>query len=108
MSKLVINTTQELYKPIEIEIDGKTYTVKAKFTRKFLKKLGEYDKLIDQGDEDAAFKRLEVLIGKQTVIDKLDIREVNEITRHIIKNIYEPERDLPAKEKNSERPGDKN
>jgi len=108
MSKLIINTAQELYKPIEIEINGKTYKVKVKFTRKFLKKLGEYDKLIDQGDEDAAFKRLEVLIGKQDIIDKLDIREVNDITRHIVKNIYNPERDLPKIEKNVKRPGDKN
>lgn len=107
MSKLVINTAQELYKPIEIEIDEKIYKVTAKFTKKFLNKLGEYDKLIDAGDAGAAFERLRVLIGKQTIIDKLDIREVNEITKHIIKNIYEPEKDLPEKEKNVKGPGDK-
>lgn len=107
MSKLIINTAQELYKPIEIEIDGKTYKVKAKFSRKFLKKIGGYDKLIIQGDTDAPFERLEKLIGKQAVIDNLDIREVNDITKHIIENIQEPERDLPEKEKNLKGPGEK-
>jgi len=107
MSKLVINTAQSLYKPIEIKIDGKTYTVKAKFSRKFLNKLGEYDKKITAGDTDAPFERLEKLIGKQAVIDKLDLREVNEITEHIIEKIKNPEKDLPEIEKNVTGPGDK-
>ena len=108
MSKLIINTVQGRNKPIEIEIDGKSYKVKAKFSRKFLTKLSEYDKKIIAGDTDAPFERLEKLIGKQVVIDKLDIREVNEITKHIIKNLHNPEKDLPETEKNEQRPGDKN
>jgi len=107
MSKLVISTTQELYKPIEIEINGKTYKVKVKFTRKFMKRLNEFDVMIDMGKTDAAFQRLEVLIGKQAVIEKLDLREVNEITDHIVSNIQQPERDLPVNEKNATGPGDK-
>jgi len=108
MSKLTISTTQGLYKAIEIEIDGKVYKVTARFTHKFLNKIGEYDKKIAQGDMDAPFKRLEMLIGKQPIIEKLDIREVREITEHIIRNLYRPEKNLTAKEKNEKRPGEKN
>lgn len=107
MSKLIISTTQGLYKAIEIEIDGKSYKVTARFTHKFLKKIGEYDKQIAQGDMDAPFKRLEMLIGKQPIIDKLDIREVKEITEHIIENLYKPEKNLTGKEKNGKRSGEK-
>ena len=108
MSKLVINTSQRLYKPIEIEINGKTYVVKAIFTHKFLKKMGEYDEAIDNGDTNAPFERLEMLIGKQAVIEKLDIREINEITKYVITNIYKADRDVPVKEKNLTGPGEEN
>jgi len=108
MSKLVINTAQRLYKPIEIEINGKTYVVNAIFTHKFLKKMSEYDEAIGNGDTDAPFERLEMMIGKQAVIEKLDIREINKITKHVITNIYKADTDLPVKEKNLTGPGDKN
>lgn len=107
MEKLVINTTRRLYKPIEIEINGKTYTVIAEFTRPFLKKLTHYDKIIDEGDLDAPYERLKELIGKHAVIDKLDIREVNKITRYVIKGVFLAADNSSEIEKNVKRPGEK-
>jgi Holliday junction resolvasome RuvABC ATP-dependent DNA helicase subunit len=101
MAKIQINTKKSLYEPIEIEIDGKSYAVK-RITRDVLKKIREYDEKVSKGDLDAAYKRLELFIGKHKAINELGLDELNEVTNFIIHNIISPKRI----EKNSQRPAD--
>lgn len=107
MKKLIIDTRKSIFKPIEIEINGKTFEV-IRVTREVLKKLAEFDRRLREGDGEAPYERLEFLIGKTPLINKLEMREVNQITTYITGLLYTPEEvQLPEDEKKVIGPGDK-
>ena len=100
MPKLVINTEKSLYKPIEVEIDGKVYKVR-KLTRDVLQKVEGFDKNVSSGNLDAAYGRLEFLLeAKAKTFNGLIVQEVGEITEFITKAAFSPEKS----EKNESRP----
>jgi len=103
---LKLSTEKSLYKPITIEIDGMKLQARP-ITRGVLRKMASLEKRIRTGDVEAAFEQVELIFGKQKVIDKLELRQVNEIIEYVTTCIFKPERELTVEEKNSTRPGDK-
>ena len=101
MPKLTIDTKESLFKPIEVEIDGKVFEVK-RFTRAVAQEVEKLDTQIQGGKLDAAYRQLEIFLGENKAIGNLDLNQVNEITRFIVKNIISPE----PEEKNEPKPGD--
>jgi len=103
MPRLTIDTknTKSLYDPVEIEINGKVFKV-INIDRDVLKKIEEYDIETAKGNFDAAYQRLELLIGKHPFISKLRLEELIEITEFVTMNIFRPSK----KEKNSPGPGE--
>jgi len=102
MPRISIDTKKSLYKPIEVEIDGKILTVK-RITHDIIQKIPEFDERVRNGDLLAAYDRLELFLGKHRVIRTLDLGQVKDITQFIITNIVTQERE----EKNVSIPGDK-
>lgn len=103
MPKLSIKTDESLYKPIEVEIDGKLYRVK-RLTRALIQDVAAMDAETAKGDLDAAFRRLEILLEDKPPVESLDIQQVARITEFIIRSVLTPE---PA-EKNGSKPGEPN
>ena len=98
MPRLTIDTKKSLFEPVEVEINGKVFKVK-KIDRETLKKITELDIETQAGNLDAAYRRLELMIGKQAVVSSLAIEELIEITQFIIGNIFRPskqEKNLPG------------
>jgi len=104
MPRLKINTktSKTLYEPLEVEINGKVYKVKP-VGRSMLRSIQELDEEVKKGNLDAAYERLELLIGKHKVIDNLVIEDLASITDFITKNLFRPAK----KAKNSQGPGEK-
>jgi hypothetical protein len=102
MPRLKIDTKKSLYEPLEIEINGKVFQAKA-IDRDILKKIRELDAETGKGNLDAAYQRLELLIGKHKFIDDLKLENLIEITEFVIRNIFRPTK----LEKNSPGPGAK-
>lgn len=102
MPRLQINTktSLSLYDPLEVEINGKVFKVKP-VGRNMIKRIGELDAEVRKGNLDAAYERLELLIGKHKVIDELILEDLIEITDYITHNLIRPKR----KEKNLQGPG---
>jgi len=103
---LKLSTTKSLYKPITIEIDGTELKARP-MTRDVLRKMSVLEKRIRTGDVEAAYEQVELIFGKHKVIDKLELRQVNEIIEYVTTCIFKPERELQTEEKNLKRPGDK-
>jgi len=104
MPRLKINTktSATLYDPVEVEINGKVYKVKP-VGRAILRKIQELDDEVNKGNLDAAYERLELLLGKHKAISDLMIEDLASITDFITKNLFRPEK----KAKNSQGPGEK-
>ena len=99
-----IDTKKSLYKPIEIEIDGKIFQVK-RIPRDVLLKIERLGEEALKGNVVAGYQQLELLIGKSEYVDRLDIREVNEIIGFITEKIYKLEKTETEEEKNESKPG---
>ena len=106
MSRLVINTEESLYRPVEVEIDGQVYQV-ARITRPVQRKLLELDDQLRAGNLDAAYTRLELLIGKQDFIEKIDVQQASKITQYIIQKVYAPTPEDRVEEKKAPEAGEK-
>lgn len=110
MNRLKIDTTKSLYKPIEIEVNGKVFEAKT-LTRVILRDLSKLEARIRQGEAEAAYEQLELMFGKQKEFDQLTLQHVNEIVTYVTTQLYAPERILPTDkpnektEKNGKRPG---
>jgi hypothetical protein len=102
MPRLKIDPKKSLYEPVEIEIGGKAYILK-KIDRAALKKIRELDAETQKGNLDAAYQRLELLIGKHKFIDNLALENLIDITDFVIRSIISPTK----KEKNAPGPGAK-
>lgn len=112
MNRLKIDTTRSLYKPVEVEIDGKVFEVQP-LTRAKLRDLSALEKRIRTGDSEAAYEQLEIMLGTKDILETLTLQHVNEIVTFVTSQIYQPERILPTdspdekKAKNLKGPGDK-
>lgn len=107
MKKLVFNTTKSLYKPIEIVIDGKTYTSK-KLTKSVLDKVFSFDEKVRNGDTNAPYEQASFTFDiPLNVLYKLDATEVGVINRSVLSNLYDPEKAEEDPEKNVKGPGEK-
>ena len=98
MPRLNIDTKKSLFEPVEVEIDGQVFTVK-RIDRDTLKKIAELDEETQKGNLDAAYERLELLIGKHKFINTLALEELIEITDFVTRNIFRPskqEKNLPG------------
>jgi hypothetical protein len=105
--KLVISTTgKSIYKPIIIEIDGKNYEVRHPINKETLEKLDELDEQAKKGNLKAWYKQLEIFIGDQPIIPKLDVRTVLMIILHITRRIVQI-RKVSSEQKKELRPGEK-
>lgn len=102
-NKFIINTQKSLYKPIEIELDGKTYLIR-QVTPALLEEVGRFDKDARAGDPKAMVNQLVILTGieKQKVM-KIDIRVISKLLTFITGKIFKPE-ELKEEEKNESGP----
>lgn len=98
MPKLLISTKKSLYKPIVVNIDGQDQEV-IPITKKILKKLKEFEDKIREGDAEAAYAQLELLMDTKKFTDKLELRQVNEIIRFVTISIHAPEKKETKPEK---------
>jgi len=99
MPKLKIDSAKSLYAPIEVEIDGQTFTL-GRVTQKMLQEISNLEKDIPKGNLEAAWKRLEVFFGPSEIFSKLDLFQVEKIMSFIVRAILTPE----LAEKNGQRP----
>jgi len=104
MPKISVNTKDDIFEPITIEIDGKMFPLRfAEFGYDCLLKMEEMDERSSMGSLTVPYDRLEYLIGKQKVIRTLTVSQVQKINRWILEQIYNP----VEKSKNLKRPGKK-
>jgi len=106
MSKIVLSTKKSLYKPIEIEIDGKDYTIET-ISPAMLDEVRKFEKLSSEGDVKALIEQLKVLTGvEKEVAMKLDVRDITDLLKHITEKIFKPEKIGDKEEKNESGPAE--
>jgi len=89
-----VNTKKSIFKPIEIEIDGKVYEIK-KITTEILEEVSKYEEEARQGKIGALVRQLVAVSGgaiPESVAKKIDIRDIIGILDYISKCIYNPEK----------------
>ena len=102
-----LSTEKSLYRPIEITVNGKLYSV-ATITPKLLKQVSKYEKAALRGDPDAIVQQFSILTGVEpAVVENLDIRDLNVALVRITKEVLRPEEVLGKAEKNGSKPGKK-
>ena len=88
---LVLSTQKSIHKPIEIEVDGKTYQNRP-LSRATFDEVKKYEKAAVGGDIEALYKQVEVLFGVPlAVLNKLDIRDVNTLLQYTMAQIFQPD-----------------
>jgi len=102
---LVIDTKKPLHKPITCAVDGKVYAAN-RIDREVINKIDELARKAVKGEPDAAYSQMELLFGKHKALDKLDIREVNDILTYVTTEIFKAEK-AEAEEKKAKGPGGK-
>jgi hypothetical protein len=95
--KFVIKRDQSLFAPIEVEINGKTFTV-ARITRAVLRKLEELSNAAKAAqatgtvDIESPYRQLDLLLGEHPEIAEIDLREAGEVLKFITSEILRSER----------------
>jgi len=105
--KLVLSTQKSIHKPIEVEIDGKTYQNRS-LSRVTLDEVKKYEKAATGGDIQALYKQVEVLFGVPVeILNKIDIRDIGSLLDHTMSQIFEVRKTTPEEkaEKNESKPG---
>lgn len=78
------NTAKSLYKPLEIEVDGKTYQCK-KITHDFLEKFLSFTNDALEGDIRAPYKQANFAFGVPLkILYQLDAPEIKEINNEVL------------------------
>jgi len=104
MSKFVVSTKKSLFKSIEIEIDGKIYSIKT-ISPAMLEKASQLESDALDGDIKALIEQLRVLTGiKKEIAMKLDVRDISELLKFITNLIFNPEKVEEPEEKNVSKP----
>jgi len=105
--KLILSTQKSIHKPIEIEIDGKTYCNRP-LSRATFDEVKEHEKAALKGDIEALYKQVQILYGvEMDVLNKLDIRDVNTLLQYTMTQVSQPlaTTDKEIAEKNALKPG---
>jgi len=105
--KLILSTQKSIHKPIEVEIDGKTYQNRP-LSRATLDEVKKYEKAALGGDIQALYKQVEVLYGVPVeILNKIDIRDIGSLLDHTMSQISEVRKTTPEEkaEKNESKPG---
>jgi hypothetical protein len=105
--KLVLSTQKSIHKPIEVEIDGKTYQNRP-LSRATFDEVKKHEKKALGGDLEALYKQVEILYGVSVeVLNKLDIRDVNTLLQYTMNQISQPVATTAKEkeEKNAPKPG---
>ena len=106
MSKFIISTKKSLYKPIEIEVDGKSYVIKT-ISPGMLEGAKKHEKLSLKGDVKALIEQLRILTGiEKEIAMKLDIRDITDLLSFIKDKIFTPEKIEDEEEKNESGPAE--
>jgi len=107
LKKLVLNTTKSLYKPLEVEIDGKTYYCQ-KLTKSAIDKIFKFSKTATEGDISAPYEQAHFAFNiPMKILYELDIAEIGDINNKIIDAMLHPTKTESEAEKNVKGPGDK-
>ena len=105
--KLVLSTQKSIHKPIEIEVDGKTYQNRP-LSRVTFDEVKKHEKAALGGDIEALYKQVQILFGvSMDVLNKLDIRDVNTLLKYTLTQVFQPSAttDKEKAEKNAPKPG---
>jgi len=90
MERFKVSTEKSLFKPIEIEVDGKVYSIDM-ITAEILDKVEKYDKKAETADMTAVTELLELLLGiPKEVSRKIDVRDLNKMLTYVSGRIYNP------------------
>jgi len=91
--RLVINTRESLYNPIEIEVDGEVYQSK-KTTRSLLAAVSKLEGEVTVENDEPLYKMVQLLFDIDLkILEKLDKREVEDIYFFIKKKFLEIEKE---------------
>jgi len=98
------STKKTLFKPIEVEIDGKVYrTERIPFS--LLKKVMKFEEKAATGDIDAVMGQLKLLLGvPEKILEEIDVRDLEAMLAQVSAKIFNPVGDVEEDEKNSSRP----
>lgn len=105
--KLILSTLKSIHKPIEIEVDGKTYQNNS-LSRVLFDELHKYEKAAVGGDIKALYKQVQILFPiPLTVLNKLDIRDINTLIDYAMSQIFQAsaKTDKEKAGKNGPKPG---
>jgi len=105
--KLVLSTQKSIHKPIEVEIDGKTYQNRP-LSRTTFDEVKKYEKAALKGDIEALYKQVQVLFGVPIeVLNKVDVRDINTLITYTMEQILtaSAKTDKEKAEKNESKPG---
>ena len=105
--KLVLNTQKSIHKPIEIEIDGKTYQNRP-LSRATFDEVKKYEKAAVGGDIESLYKQIHALFPVPIeVLNKLDIRDINTLLTYTMAQIFQANagKGKGKAEKNAPKPG---
>lgn len=106
--KLVLSTQRSIHKPIEVEIDGKTYHNNP-LSRTLFDEVRKHEKAAVDGDVEALYKQVKILFSVPVaVLNKLDIRDVNSLLTYTMAQIFKTVTTTPEEkaEKNVSKPGE--
>ena len=106
--KLILSTQKSIHKPIEVEIDGKTYT-NSPLSRGLFDEIKKHEKAAVGGDIEALYKQVQVLYGVPLdVLNKLDVRDINSLIDYTMTQIFQARVKTPEEkaEKNESKPGE--
>jgi len=107
MPKLELSTKKSIHKPIEVEIDGKTYQNRP-LSRALFEEVKKHEKAALAGDTEALYKQVQVIYGVSIeILNKLDIRDVNSLLEYTMTQILQSsvKTDKEKAEKNESEPG---
>jgi len=91
MPKFKIDTQDNLFEPIEIDINGEVYQ-SVKLTRKLFREVLKKESKTSAGDMDSLYDQIKLIFPTLTdkTLDDLDIREINAMLEHAQKEVYNP------------------
>ncbi|HDZ39083.1 MAG TPA: phage tail assembly protein [Marinobacter sp.] len=105
--KLILSTQKSIHKPIEIEIDGKTYQNRP-LSRTTFDEVKKYEKDALKGDIEALYNQVQVLFGVPIeVLNKIDVRDINTLITYTMEQIFKSsaKTEKEKAEKNGSKPG---
>ena len=105
--KLILSTQKSIHRPIEIEIDGKTYQNRP-LSRATFDEVKKYEKAAVGGDIESLYKQIHALYPvSMEVLNKIDIRDINTLITYTMAQIFQTSvgEGKEKAEKNAPKPG---